>query len=105
MRVLDYKYYDGDVTVIYTSNNYDNYGGSNFSLYEDERELDTQILQNYEELPGTPGRLEPFQPVYMELPRREEATLEYFEAGPKIRRLWHIVKGWFSFKSCRKGRS
>lgn len=105
LRVLNYKYHDKEFLYLYYNQDYQNWDTLSLNHDDDEKELETQILQDYEELPKITVQVPPELRIDRSVvPSRQYAEVVSIENSSIFSRIWNVIKNVFTFKVCRKRR-
>lgn len=100
--MLNYKYDDRDFFCLYYNQDYQDWDALSLNS-NDEKEIEMQILQDYEELPKITVKVPPELTVrYSVVPSRQYVETVYIEDTSRFSRIWGAIKNIFTFKACRK---
>lgn len=102
LRVLNYKYHGTEFLYLYYNEDYDNWDTISQNQSDDEKEMETQILQDYDELPKITEPVPPELTVhYSVIPSRQYVEIVHIADSSRASRIWKSVKGFFTLESCR----
>lgn len=101
--MLNYKYHDKDFLYLYYNQDSRNWDTLSLNHWDDEREIEIQCLQDYEELPKITLQVPPELSVrYSVIPSRQYVETVHIVDNSRLSRIWKLIKAIFTFKSCRK---